>query len=180
MSLQQQLLDQNLSNGYVLVNGVEMNAEMGDRFKITNPWFRKNVGVGHFVELRIDSPRFSAHPDAPANCECSHCQEPAENPILCHVQPASLSPIPKQTVPSRGWGEQFWAKITERDGRLLAGTIDNPLYESKLHSLSQGDTIYFREDHILVVHGVHNEEIIRNLNEEDLAEFGQWDEENHG
>ena len=76
MSLERHFHEQQLANGYALVNGVQMHAENGDRFEIANSWFRKNVGTGHFAEVRIDSPRFSAHPDAPANCICPHCKEP--------------------------------------------------------------------------------------------------------
>ena len=169
MNLERQLYDQQFPNGYMLVNGVQSHAELGDRFQIVNPWFRKNAGVGHFVELRIDSDRFSAHPDAPVNCECSHCKEPATKPILCHEQPGSLSRIPRQDVPSRGWGEQFWVKITEREEVFLKGVIDNPLFESRLHELNEGDAIHFHEDHILAVHGIHNDEIIQSMDEQELG-----------
>src|SRR5436853_1842314 len=138
MILGQRLLDQTFANSYALVNGVKMHAQYGERFEIANPWFRKHVGVGYFVELRIDSPRFSAHPDAPPNCICPHCKEPAIKPILCHEQPASLRAISPQPVPSRGWGEQFWVKIVARDSQYFAGQIDNPLYETRLHGLHLG------------------------------------------
>ena len=179
MTIQQHFDGQRLSNDYTLVDGVKMNAEMGDRFKISNPWFRNHVGSGHFVELRIDSSRFSAHPDAPVNCTCPHCQEPAEKPILCHDEPASLLRIPKQSIPARGWGEQFWVRITEREGAWLAGQIDNSLHESQLHELNHGDTLYFHQDHILVVHGTHRQEILQQLNNKELEALGKWLQENH-
>ncbi|MBI85336.1 MAG: hypothetical protein CMJ81_19250 [Planctomycetaceae bacterium] len=179
MTLQQHFDSQQLSNDYTLVDGVKMNAERGNRFKISNPWFRSHVDNGHFVELRIDSLRFSAHPDAPVNCTCPHCNEPAEKPILCHDEPASLLPIAKQSVPSRGWGEQFWVRIRERQGVWLAGDIDNLLYESRLHDLNRGDTLYFHQDHILIVHGTHHQEILSRLNNQELEALGEWLQENH-
>ena len=151
-----------------------MHERMGNRFEIVNHWFKQNVSVNHFVELRIDSDRFSSHPDAPVDCQCEHCHEPATKPIICHEQPASLLVVPKQPVPSRGWGEQFWARIIERDGKLFRGVIDNPLYESQLHGLTKNDEVLFHEDHILVVHGIHSDEIVLSMNEQDLKEFRRW------
>ena len=174
MTIQQQFESQCLLNGYALINGVDKHAELGERFQIVNPWFRRNANVGHFVELRIDSDRFSAHPDAPEACECPHCNEAAENPILCHEEPGSLVAVPLQSVPSRGWGEQFWVQITQRDGPYLVGAVDNTLYESRLHGLNPGDSLCFHEDHILAVHGIHNEDIIRHMNKQDFEEFGRW------
>ena len=162
-----------LHNGYEFVNGVEMHAELAARFQVPHPAMKKNVGVGHFVELRIDSPRFSVHEDAPEHCECVHCKEPMTKPVLCHEEPGSLINIPKQPVPSRGWGEQFWVQITARHGQLFQGRIDNTLYESRLHGLNEGDEITFHEDHILAVHGSHSQEIWLSMNEEELLEFGE-------
>jgi hypothetical protein len=177
MTLAERFRTQQLANGYALVNGVEMHALFGDRFEIANPWFRSHVSVGHFVEVRIDSPRFSAHPDAPDNCVCPHCKEPATKPILCHEQPASLRPISPQPVPSRGWGEQFWVKIVERDAQYLAGEIDNPLYEARLNGLNHGDTICFRQEHILIVHPSHGRELVSRMSEEEAADFWRWVQE---
>ena len=67
--------EMSLPNGYVLINGVEMNRRFGDRFAIVNQWFKKHVSVGEFVEVRIDSDRFSAHPDAEPGCPCELCGE---------------------------------------------------------------------------------------------------------
>ena len=104
-----------LPNGYEFINVVEMHAELGDRFQIAHAAFRRNAQMGHFVEVRADSPRFSAHQDAPEHCECEHCKEPMTKPILCHEEPASFVRIPKQPVPSRGWGEQYLGFHTQRN-----------------------------------------------------------------
>ncbi len=174
MTLQQELVQQDFANGYELVNGVTMQAEMGARFQIANPWFKRYVDTGEFVELRIDSPRFSAHPDAPVHCTCPHCNEPATKPILGHEQPGSLLKISRQDVPSRGWGEDFWVRIIEREGEFCNGVVDNPLYEARLHQLNEGDQIIFHEDHILSVHAIHNNMIVARMNEKDLRDFVRW------
>ena len=174
MTLQQRLAQQHFANGYQLVNGVEMHAENGDNFQIPHPVLKKHVGVGHFVELRIDSPRFSVHEDAVEKCYCPTCNGEATNPILSHNHPASLAPLPKQGVPSRGWGEDFWARVTERDGEWFRGVVDNPLYEARLHELHQGDSVYFHEDHILAVHASHREEIVLGMDAADLKTLAQW------
>lgn len=163
-----------LPNGYEFVNGVEMHAQQGERFQIVNPWFKKYLAADDFVELRVDSDRFSAHPDAPAECTCELCNEPAAKPILCHEHPASLVEVPRQAVPSRGWGEQFWVRVTVCRGELIRGVVDNPLYETRLHGLSEGDELTFHEDHILSVHAVHNREMLLRMDDQDFFEFGVW------
>lgn len=163
-----------LQNGYQFVNGVEMHAELGERFQIPHAAFKRHAGVGHYVEVRIDSPRFSAHPDAPESCDCPHCQEPMVKPVLCHEEPASFVDVPKQPVPSRGWGEQFWVQIIAREGNSVRGRIDNTLYESRLHGLNEGDEIVFLEDHLLAVHQCHNEDIFRRMDEAEWQDFRQW------
>jgi hypothetical protein len=65
-ALEQQFNNQQFANGYELVNGVKMHAENGDHFHIPPEVIKRHVTLGQFVELRIDSPRFSVHPDAPA------------------------------------------------------------------------------------------------------------------
>ena len=65
MTLQEQLGNQKLANGYELVNGVAMHEQNGDRFQIPHDVLKKQIRADHFVELRIDSSRFSVHPDAP-------------------------------------------------------------------------------------------------------------------
>lgn len=169
-----------LPNGYELINGVAMHAALGDRFQIVNPWFKRYVDVGDFVELRVDSPRFAVHPDAAAQCTCELCNEEASKPILCHDHPATLIEIPRQPVPSRGWGEQFWVQVSQRDKQTLLGRVDNPLYESRLHGIEQDAELTFQEDHILSIHGIHNEPLIQRMSEGDLAEFAEWVTSHHG
>ena len=163
-----------MQNGYALVNGVEMNRRFGDRFAVVNRWFKKHVALGEFVEVRIDSDRFSAHPDAEPGCACELCGEEATKPILSHEHPTSLLDVPRQNIPSRGWGEEFWVQVSGRQDEWLSGVIDNHLYESKLHGLDRGAGITFHEDHILSIHGSHSQEILIRFSEEDRQEFGQW------
>lgn len=165
---------QRFANGYVLINGVEMHNDNPDNFHIPHPVLKKHVGIGHFIELRIDSPRFSVHQDALEQCYCPTCNGEATKPILGHDHPATLLPLPKQDVPSRGWGEDFWVQITEREGQWFTGAVDNPLYETRLHELHQGDRISFHEDHILAVHTSHREEIVLGMDSADLQTLAQW------
>ena len=95
-------------------------------------------------------------------------------PILPHEHPATLLPLPKQQVPSRGWGEDFWVRLTERDEWFLKGIVDNPLVEARLHGLNQGDEIVFHQDHILAVHHVHRQELVLGMDTADLKELAQW------
>jgi hypothetical protein len=95
-------------------------------------------------------------------------------PILRHEHPASLLPLPTQQIPSRGWGEDFWVRVTERDGRFLKGVVDNPLVEARLHGLKQGDELVFHEDHLLAVHQIHRQEIVLGMDTADLKELAQW------
>lgn len=173
-TLNQQFAEQELANGYELVDGVAMHAENGERFQIPHQVLKKHVGVGHFVEVRIDSPRFSVHDDAAEKCRCESCNGEATKPILRHELPATLLPLPRQNVPSRGWGEDFWVQVIERDGRIFKGVVDNPLYEARLHGLNQGDEIVFHEDHILAVHGIHRQELVLGMGEADLKELVKW------
>ena len=174
MNLEQHFQTQRFANDYQLVNGVAMHAENPNNFQIPHPVLKKHVGVGHFVELRIDSPRFSVHDDAVEKCYCPTCHGEATKPILGHENPATLLPLPKQDVPSRGWGEDFWTRVTEREGQFFKGVVDNPLYEARLHELRQGDTVFFHEDHILAVHGSHREEIVLGMDTADLKTLAQW------
>lgn len=174
MMLREQYQSQHFANDYTLVNGVEMRAENGDRFQIPHPVLKKHIRTGQFVELRIDSPRFSVHEEAEEKCYCSSCNGEATKPILSHPHPATLMPLPEQNVPSRGWGEDFWVKVTGRDGAWFQGTVDNPLYEARLHELHQGDVLYFHEDHILAVHGIHRQELLMGMDADDLKVLAQW------
>jgi hypothetical protein len=164
---------QQFSNDYRLVNGVVMHSENPDNFQIPPEVIKRHVRIGQFVELRIDSPRFSVHEDV-ATCNCPSCNGELTKPILRHDHPASLLPLPKQNIPSRGWGEDFWVKVTERSGRYLRGIVDNPLAEARLHGLDQGAEIIFHVDHILAVHDIHRQELVAGMNEEDLKELTQW------
>ena len=141
--LAEQFAAQRFANGYELVDGVQMHAENGDHFQIPHPLLKKYIRADQFVELRIDSPRFSVHPDAPEQCTCPICEGEATKPILGHEHPATLVPLPLQQVPSRGWGEEFWVEVIERDDCWLRGRVDNHLYETKLHGLNEGDEIVF-------------------------------------
>jgi hypothetical protein len=171
---EQQFGEQRLANGYELVDGIAMHAENGERFQIPHPVLKKHVDVGHFVELRIDSTRFSVHEDAPEKCTCPTCNSQTTKPILRHEHPATLLPLPKQHIPSRGWGEDFWVRVTGREGRFFKGTVDNPLVESRLHGLRHGDEIVFHEDHILSIHGIHRQELVLGMDIADLKELAQW------
>jgi len=172
--LKQQFDEQQLANGYELVDGIAMHAEYGERFQIPHAVLKKHVGIGQFVELRIDSPRFSVHEDAPEKCTCPTCNGQTTKPILRHEHPATLLPLPTQPVPSRGWGEDFWVRVTERQGKFFKGTVDNPLYEARLHELCQFDEIVFHEHHILAIHGIHRLELVSAMDATELKELAQW------
>lgn len=163
-----------LANGYALVDGEQMHAAQGDRFQIPHAAMKRHVGAGDLIEVRIDSPRFSVHPDAAVPCECPQCREPTTKPVLCHDEPASLVAVPPQSAPARGWGEQFWVRVTARAGDWLTGRVDNPLQETKLHELSLGDPLTFHENHILAIHRIHHQDLLLRMNEEELITFGQW------
>ena len=153
--LGEQFHGQHFSNGYELVNGVAMHAENPNNFHIPPEVIKRHIRTGQFIELRIDSPRFSVHEDAPEKCSCPSCNGELTKPILRHEQPASLLPLPKQNVASRGWGEDFWLMVIERSEKFFRGLVDNPLVEARLHGLKQGDELVFHEDHILAVHDIH-------------------------
>jgi hypothetical protein len=170
-NLEQQFDQQQFSNGYELVNGVAMHAENGDQFQIPPDVLKKHVGIGQFVELWIDSPRFSVHEDAPEKCTCDTCNSEATKPILRHDNPASLVPFPEQNVRSRGWGKDFWVRITQSSRKFLKGVVDNPLHEARLHGVHQGDEIVFH--HILAVHDIYRQELVIGMDEVDLIELAQ-------
>jgi len=179
-NLQQQFDQQQFANEYEFVSGVVMHSENGDRFQVPPDVLKRHVGVGYFLELRIDSPRFSVHEDAPEKCTCPTCNGEMTKPILSHTHPTSLVPVPEQNVPSRGWGEDFWVQITEREDKFLKGIVDNPLVEARLHGLHQGDEIVFHEDHILAVHGSHRQTMVLGMDAADLKELAQWLESMRG
>ena len=174
MSITQQLATQKFANGYALVDGVLMHEQNGSRFQIPHPVLKKHIGLGHYVELRVDSDRFSVHPDAPEKCLCESCNGDAKKPILSHEQPASLVQLPEQNVPSRGWGEDFWVQVIQRDGSCFRGIVDNPLYESRLHEIHHNDEIVFHSNHVLSVHPVHRQEMVMEMDEGDLKQLVEW------
>ena len=173
-SLLQQFASQQFPNDYQLVNGFAMHAESPHNFLIPPDVIKRHVRPGQFVELRIDSPRFSVHEDASERCRCPSCNGELAKPILRHDHPASLVPLPRQTTPSRGWGEDFWVQVTERSGEYFRGVVDNPLVEARLHGRNQGDDLIFHEDHILAVHDIHRQELVAGMDVADLKELAQW------
>ena len=172
--LQQQFSEQFFSNEYQLLNGVAMHTEKPANFQIPPDVIKRHVKPNQFVELRIDSPRFSVHKDAAEKCTCPSCHGELSKPILRRNHPASLVPLPTQNVPSRGWGEDFWVRITERCGRFFRGVVDNPLVEARLHGLNQGDEIVFHEEHVLAVHDIHRQDLVAEMDSLDLQELTQW------
>lgn len=172
--LQDQSASQQFTNDYQLVNGVVMHSENPENFHIPPDVIKRQVRPGQFVELRIDSPRFSVHEDAPEKCNCPSCHGEMTKPVLRHENPASLVPLPMQAIPSRGWGEDFWVRITERSRSYFRGVVDNPLVEARLHGLKLGDEIVFHEDHILAVHDIHRQELVAGMEVADLKELAQW------
>lgn len=172
--LKQQFAQQRFPNDYQLVNGVAMHRENGDRFQIPPNVIKRHVRPGQFVELRLDSPRFATHDDAPEKCTCPSCNGAMTKPILSHEHPLSLLPLPKQNVPSRGWGEDFWVRVLKRDDAYFAGIIDNYLAETRLHGLEFGKEVVFHEDHILAVHSIHRMEIVFGLAANELKELAHW------
>ena len=172
MTPERKLSEQQFANGYELVDGVAMRRQNGSQFQIPHAVLKKHIAEGFFVELRIDSPRFSAHADE--TCQCPSCSGTMTKPVLGHEQPASLSPVPPQSVPSRGWGEDFWVCVLERDGDFFRGRVDNPLYEARLHDVHRNDEICFHADHVLAIHSTHRPEMVMNMGEADLKELVRW------
>ena len=173
-NLEQQLDSQYFANGYQLVNGVVMHAENLENFHVPPEVIKRHVRPGQFIELRIDSPRFSVHEDTVEQCFCPSCNGELTKPILKHNHPASLVPLPEQKVPSRGWGEDFWVRVTQKSGSFFRGVVDNPLVETRLHELKLGDQIVFQKDHIPAVHDVHRQELVAGMNIADLQELARW------
>lgn len=171
---EQQFDDQQFANDYQLVNGETMHAGNPENFHIPPDVIKRHISPGQFVELRIDSPRFSVHEDAPEKCSCPSCNGEMNKPIMRHEQPASLVPLPKQNIPSRGWGEDFWVRVKERSGDCFRGIVDNPLVEARLHGLKQGDEIVLHQGHILAVHDIHRQELVVGMDVDDLKELAEW------
>ncbi len=157
-----QLQNQQFSNDYQLVDGERKHQENPEHFRIPPQVIKRQINVGHFVELRIDSARFSVHEEVAQQCECPSCKGVMSKPILRHEHPATLVPLPEQRIPSRGWGEDFWVQVIRRDGDVFMGIVDNPLAETRLHGVNLGDQIAFHADQILA------------MNEADLKEMTLW------
>ena len=162
------------SNGYDLVDGDVMNAAHGSRFQVPPAVLKRHIGVGHFVEVRIDSPRFSVHEGDVEGCTCPSCNGVMSKPVLSHNHPVSLVDVPPQNVPSRGWGEDFWVQITEREDEFLKGVVDNTLVEARLHGVSRGHEIILRETHVLAVHNSHRAELVSGMNADELKALVLW------
>ncbi len=172
--LEMQFTAQHFANDYQLVNGAVMHAQNPTHFHIPPDVIKRHVGCGQFVELRMDSPRFSVHEDAAEQCSCPCCNGQLSKPILRHEQPASLRPQPEQQVPSRGWGEDFWVRIEQRAESYFRGIVDNPLVEARLHGVHHGDELYFHEDHILAIHDIHRKQLLMGMDVDDLKELAAW------
>ena len=183
-TLSQQLDEQAFGNDYTLIDGVRMRNEHGRQFQIPPPVIKRHVVGGQFVEVRIDSPRFSMHDEDAIHCACPNCDGELAKPILRHQHPVSLLDEPsaqamrKQRLPSRGWGEDFWVQVERREGEVLAARVDSFLCESRLHGISYQSTILLREEHILAVHDVHRLQLVGGMSAEDLKELAQWLREN--
>ena len=162
------------ANEYDLVDGVAMHLENPDYFYIPHRLMKKYLTLGQFVEVRIDSPRFSTHPDAPESCSCPVCNGEATKPIIGHPFPLTLVNIEPDQVPSRGWGEEFWVEIVARDGEQFQGRVDNRLHETKLHEIEKDSVIEFHENHVLAVHPIHREALVLSMTPEEVKEFAIW------
>ena len=65
-------------------------------------------------------------------------------------------------------------QVEERSGKFFRGVVDNPLVETRLHGLNQGDEIVFHENDILALHDVHRQNIVAGMDVADLKELAQW------
>lgn len=173
-NLETQFPRQQFPNGYLLVDGVAMHEANGDRFVIPPNVLKRHIRAGQFVEVRIDSNRFSAHEADAEECPCPSCNGPMSNPVLSHSEPMALVPLPDQSVPSRGWGEDFWVQITKRENRWMEARVDNRLVESRLHGIHFGDLILLEESHVLAIHPSHRMELVKSMNADELKELAVW------
>ena len=101
MNLEQRFHAQEFANGYRLVDGVAMHEENPENFLIPHPVLKKHVSVGHYIEVRIDSPRFSVHDGAAEKCYCSTCNGEmttiSPNPVCTICVEATMSTSMKTT-----------------------------------------------------------------------------------
>jgi hypothetical protein len=70
--------------------------------------------------------------------------------------------------------EELVEVLTENQHVRIERIVSNPLYETRLHGLHQGDEIIFHEDHILHVHDTHRQELVVGMDVDDLKELAQW------
>lgn len=173
-TLHEEFDSQRFDNDYQLVNGVTQHTANPAQFQIPPDVIKKHIGAGIFVEIRIDSPRFSMHQEDVLTCSCPSCHGELSKPVLRHDHPESFIPKSPGKIPSRGWGEDFWVRINRRDGQFFHGTVDNSLIESRLHGLDLGDPLIFHEDHVLAVHPVHRQELVIGMDAADLKELARW------
>ena len=165
---------QQFTNGYELVNGVQMNAENSEFFHIPPDVLKHQIQEGFFLEVRIDSPRFSVHEGADATCTCPVCNGEATKPILGHDHPASLVLLPPQNIPSRGWGEDFWIQVVDIDDTTIKGRVDNPLAETRLHGIEQNSELLCTLDHVLSIHPSHRLDMVSSMTPEQVKELAEW------
>ncbi len=159
---------QSFGNEYRLVNGVAQNQENPEHFLIPPDVIKRNIQPGFFVELRVDSPRFSTHVEDAAACACPSCNGEMSKPILRHEHPTSLTGPVANRPPSRGWGEDFWVKVIAHEDGYFIGTVDNQLCETRLHGLDPGDEVAFHADHVLALHPVNRADLVGGMNADDL------------
>ncbi|MFN3189476.1 MAG: hypothetical protein ACE361_03050 [Aureliella sp.] len=161
-------------NGYELVDGCEKRREFGERFQVPPQFMKDLVRTGFFVELRVDSNRFSAH-EGSQTCQCPSCSGEMTSPILSHPAPDSLVTANTERLaspPARGWGEDFWVQIecvkdaVER--KSYVGCVDNELVEGRFHGLKKGVRLHFESRHILAIHPVHRLELLASMEPEDV------------
>ncbi len=172
--LEVQLLQQEFGNGYQLVDGVAMHEENPQHFHIPPRVIKRHLKAGQFVELRIDSPRFSVHEDVVADCRCPACQGEWRKPVLRHPQPQSLQAQPAKPPAAKGWGEDFWVCIANNHGDYFRGIVDNEMAESRLHGLVHGQDIFFSADHVLAIHPLHRPELVASMSLPELKELAAW------
>ncbi len=119
-------------NGYELVNGVKMHHANPTHFRVPPDVIKKHIRSGHFVELRIDSPRFSVHEDSAEKCSCPSCNGELRKPILRHDHPASLVPLPKFE------NDLELAKVSILQLDRFGGHTDRLVREIQLHAWELG------------------------------------------
>lgn len=173
-SLQRHYEQQSFGNGYALVDGVEQHRANPRHFLIPPAVIRRQVRAGMFVELRLVSDRFSAHEASAEQCQCPSCAGEMSIPVLRHDHPQTLQSQQAASSAGRGWGEDFWVQVEDRNGQLFSGSVDNHLVESRFHGVEYGARLFFREEHILAVHHSHRLELVQSMSLGELQELALW------